>query len=573
MKTIKYLLCLLLLIPAIIACKEDPIVENPSGETIIYSVYISNGGLSGGTRYNGTVDEAAHMVTFTGVSAETDIQHLKFNGKISLGAHFDKESYDFLEGQPNPDASTLNSMIRIVSGENTTDYKVALSLDEPQSKPMVNKIEVQTASGKTVNATIDLSEKMIYLNTPNETEVTVKSVSLIPLRTTYTFTNLINNKLSINNPGYIQLDFMGITDEYRIFFDDAPAAGINFGTPIIHDFSLRTTAWLDFTLLSSSGGENTRSADFDGEYVLIVSRGNGNVTSDIHPKLLTASSILANTTPKEIPLSTNGITGGTYWISSGRLSQGHIYICNLSTALADTDAGRLKLYHYATPGSDPEVILNFNGIFNDETKSTGRFGDNISIDLDEDGNGYVFFGQQTVGEVLRFTITGFTTVSEPLLIKPAMSATYYTCYNKVGADNEYVYTSTVAAQIKLLDKDGAELAGIDKLGDAAHGTDAHIINYNSGRYLIMTSGRQQNSWAFPTLFVYDITTGFNTVAALVNYSQNAPEPVFSYQMGESAASGGCSGIAAWAPVDGRLCLLAAAPRSGFVLIEFPKNQK
>lgn len=566
MKTIKYFL-LLLPILAVMSCnKEEPIVENPSGETVIYNIYISNGGLSGGTRYNGSVDEATHTITFNNVAAETDIQHLIFNGKISLGAHFDKSSYDFLEGQSNQAAQTMTGKIGIISGENAMDYQVILNMEDPQSKPMMSKIEVKTASGNIVSGTIDLSENIIYLNTPKETEVTVQSVSLLPLRTNYTFTNLSNNKLNISNPGYIELNFLGITDRYLILFDDAPAAGINFKAPIIHDFSLKTSnVFPDFT------AENTRSADFDGEYILIVSREGGT-----NPKVLRARDVLANNA-SPIALKTTGVAGGTYAISAGRLMQGHIYICNLSTGLSSTEAGKLKLYYWDTPQSDPQLILDFNGIVNSETTTAGRFGDNISLDLDEEGNGYVYFIHQTAGEILRFTITGFTTVDEPKLIKPEMTATYYGCYNKVGSENEYLYTSTTAPQIKLLDSDGKQLAQIDKLKqndtDASHTTDAHIINYNSGRYLIMTSGRQSASWAFPALFIYDITEGFNTVAALVNYQNTAPNPVYFYQMGESAASGGCAGIAAWAPVDGKLCVLAAAPRSGFVLIEFPKNQR
>jgi hypothetical protein len=566
MKAIKYILFLLPLL-AVMSCKEDAIVENPSGETIIYSLYITNGGLSGGTRYDGTVDEAAKTVTFNNVAAETDIQHLKFNGKISLGAHFDKESYDFLEGQSNPAADNLNATVSIFSGENLSDYRVTVNLTEVQSTPLVNKIEVETASGKVVAGTIDLVEKMIYLNTPSEAEVTLKSISLLPVRTAYTFTNLSNNKLSKNNPGYIELNFMGVTDEYHIFFDEAPAAGINFGAPIIHDFSLKTNnVYPDFA------AEMTRSADFDGEYILIVSREGGT-----NPKLLSARDVLANSAAGSMSLKTDGIAGGTYVISAGRLAQGHIYICNLTTAMADTDAGKLKLYHWETPQSDPQLVLDFNGIIDDANKTTGRFGDNMSLDLDENGNGYVYFVHQTASEILRFTVAGFTAVGEPLLMRPAMGATYYACYNKVGSGNEYLYTSTVAAVIKLLDKDGNELTEANKLQhdglDATHGTDAHIINYNSGRYLIMTSGRQQSAWAYPNLFIYDISEGFNTVAALVNFNNTAPNPVYSYQMGESAASGGCAGIAAWAAVDGKLCILAAAPRSGFVLIEFPKNTK
>ncbi|MDR3219403.1 MAG: DUF4623 domain-containing protein [Dysgonamonadaceae bacterium] len=561
MKTMKYIVILLLPLLTITACKEESIVDNPSGETIVYSVYIANGGLSGGTRYNGIVDEATHTLTFNDVAAETDIQQLKFSGKISLGAHFDQESYDFYNAS-NPAEKVLEKPLNIVSGNNLQEYRVVVNLIDPESDPMVGKIEVETASGRVINGVVDLSEKWIYLNVPNEAEVTVKSIALIPARTSYTFTNAVNNKLSKSNPGYINLSFLGMTDSYRISFDEAPVAGINFGAPIVHDFSTNTTVWSDLV------NENTRSADFDGEYVLLVSREGGTL-----PKLLRASDILSNATPTPIMLSTKDIAGGTYVISSGRLMQGHIYICNLTTGLADTDAGKLKLYHYASPTADPELVLDFGGVINEATTVAGRFGDNMSMDLDEDGNGYAYFVSHIAAGVLRFTVTNFTAVGEPKFIADVPMATYYGCYNQVGAENAYLFTSTAGmSQIQLRDKEGVLLSSLDKLGNAGNGTDAHIINYNSGRYLIMTSGRQQSSWPFPTLFIYDLSEGFNTVAAFVAYNNAQPDPVYTYQLGE-ATQAACSGIAAWAAVDGKLCILAAGPKVGFVLIEFPKNQK
>jgi hypothetical protein len=560
MKTIKYILLLLLPVWVITACKEDPIIENPSGETILYKVYISNGGLSGGTRYDGIVDETNHAVTFNGVAAETDIQHLKFGGKISLGAHFDQESYDFYN-ENAPAESVLKKTIQLISGNNIQEYQVEVNLLDPVSDPMVSKIEVETASGRLVSGAIDLAEKWIYLNVPNETEVTVKSLSLIPARALYTLTEATDNRLSKNNPGYIEINFLDKSDTYRISFDNAPIAGINFGAPIVHDFSTQTTVWPDLA------AENTRSVDFDGEYILLVSREGG--TS---PKLLQVSDILADATPTSILLSNTGMDGGTHVISSGRLMQGHIYICNLTTGLADTDAGKLKLYHYATPASDPELLLDFNGIVDEATTLTGRFGDNMSLDVDENGNGYVFFVNHTAAGVLRFTITNFNAIGEPTWLSDVPTATYYACYNQVGSENAYLFTSPTITQIQLRDKDGVLLTSIDKTGKAGNATNARIVSYNSGRYLIMTSVRQGGMSNPETLFIYDITEGFNTVAALVAYQNTQPEPVYTYELG-NVTQAACNANTAWAAVNGKLVILTASPKVGFALIEFPKNQK
>lgn len=559
MKGIKYILLLLLPVLAITACKDDTIVENPSGETLIYNMYISNGGLSGGIRYNAVYDDATRTLTFNDVAAETDVQHIKFGGKISLGAHFDADSYDFYNPD-TPNDKVLKGGITLTSGNNVTDYNVVINLSDPTSVPLVSKIEVKTSAGRVISGLINTADKMIYLNAPNEEQVTLSSILLVPSRTSYTLTAADGNVISKNNPGTIELNFLGMAETYEISFSKL-LPGINFSAPVIHDFTTNSTVWPDFV------AEDTRSADFDGEHVLIVSRSGG-----LNPKLLKASDILSDGVVAPVALSTDGMAGGTYVISSGRLAQGHIYICNLTTGLADTDAGKLKLYHYADASSTPELILDFNGVVDETITATGRFGDNMSLDLDENGNGYAYFVNHTGAGVLRFTITNFQTVGEAKFISDIASATYYACYNKVDKEDAYLFTSTTVTPIQLRDKDGGLLASIDKLGDAGHGTDAHVVNYNNGRYLMFTSGRQQSSWSFPTLYIYDISEGFSTVPAFNAYNEKRPDPVYTYKLGE-ATQAACTGITAWATVEGKLVILTAGPKAGFALIEFPKNEE
>ena len=218
MKGIKYILLLLLPALGITACKDDDsIIENPSGETLIYNLYIANGGLSGGIRYNAVYNDATRTLTFNDVAAETDVQHIKFGGKISLGAHFDADSYNFY----NPDApneKTLKGGITLTSGENITDYNVIINLSDPASAPLVSKIEVETSTGSVISGLIDPVDKMIYLNTPNEEQVTLKSILLVPTRTSYTLTTAEGNLISKDNPGTIELNFLGMTDTYEISF-------------------------------------------------------------------------------------------------------------------------------------------------------------------------------------------------------------------------------------------------------------------------------------------------------------------------------------------------------------------
>jgi hypothetical protein len=538
------------------SCSEESFVENPSGETIIYNLQIINGDLSGGGRYAGVVDEVAKTITFDNVAAESDISNVKLSGKISLGAHLEAEAYNFLEGN-SPDATTLTKTIQIINVQNKQDYTVTLNLAAPQTEPILSKLDVTTAAGTVVTAFIDLAEKEIYLNTPNEEEVTVGVVVTTPKRTEYTFGNMADGKLSKSNPGTLSLDFLGLTAEYTIFFDRAPAAGINFSAPIIHDFTVNTTLYPSFT------AEFTRSSDFDGEWVLIVDRN--------EPKVLRAADILANNTVSAIPLQTDHLaveTGvETFAISSGQLSHGHIYICNLAGT-----GEKLRVYYYDTPTSAPQKVVEW-------TNTITRFGDNITVNLDENGNGYAYFVRQDPGDkIARFEITNFTTFStEPTFIDPSINVSYYANYNQVGNANSYLLTSTTTSMVRLLDKDGAKIHEVEIVpnqggADAKMGTDAHIVEYNKGRYLVMTSGKRYAYNPASSLFVYDITEGFDLVSSLVKFGENHPEPMYSYAM-DAAFSTASSANTAWAIVDNKLVLYTAAPHCGFALIEFPRNQQ
>ena len=540
---------------ALVSCKDEPFVENPSGETIIYRMEITNGGLTGGSRYTGVIDEAAKKITFN-ISAESDIANVKFSGRLSLGANLDQEAYNFLEGN-SLSATTLTKVIRIANVENYTDYTVTLNLAEPQSPPLLSKLEVTTPAGTVVAAVIDLTGNEIYLNTPDEEEVTVSSFVIVPARTEYVFSNIANNKLSKSNPGKLSLSFFGLTAEYTIYFDRAPAAGINFGAPIIHDFSVKSTIYPSFT------AEITRSSDFDGEYILIVDRN--------EPKVLKAADILASNTVTATPLKVDHLeveTGvETFAVSSGQLSHGHIYLCNLAGA-----GQKLRVYYYETPGSNPQKVLEY-------TNTITRFGDNITVNVDENGNGYVYFVRQDPGDkILRFEITNFTTFSaEPVEITPSINVSYYANYNQVGNLDRYLLSSTTTPIIQVLDKDGAKIYELETVpnaggADAKKGTDVHVVEYNRGRFLIMTSGKRFAYEPASTLFVYDITEGFDLISSLVTFDANRPEPVFSYTM-DAAFSTAPSANTAWAVVNNKLVLYTAAPHCGFALIEFPRNQQ
>lgn len=550
----KYRALYALLLCTFFACaKDDPIVENPSGETFIYKLNIVNGNISGNESYEGTLNKENKTIDFT-IAAETDIQAVRFEGKLSLGARLDKETYDFSE--------SLSQVVQVINGENTDNYRVDISLKEPRQAPVIQKMTVKLSDGSSTEAFISYVDQTVYMKAVESNEVEITSVSCLPKRATHTLTKAVNGKVTKADPGEIVLDFMGLKTSYYLSFANTPVFGADFTSASIYDFSANATG---AALYPDFAAENTRSADFDGNKVLVVSRQGGN-----NPKILYFDDLKNGDTSNEKKLDMTGLSGGTYLISAGRLSHGHVYICNLTTGLSDTDAGALKIYHWQDENATPETVFRFNGILDGTVASTGRFGDNLSVCLDDDGNGYIFLLTQDGTQMLRLDVSGFTAVSNPYVATAPASVSYYASVNRVdGSENEYVLTST-RAPIVLMDKDGNITYKLDAASVPLRGTDARIINFNHERYLVMTSGRAAASDPAQTLYVYDISSGANTVQALTAFEESDKMPVFSYSLDGTSASAYAANTG-WGIVNDKLRLLGAATKAGFVIAEFSKK--
>lgn len=537
------------------ACKEEEYVLNPSGEVFIYKLNITNGGLTGAETYAGTIDEAAKSIAFE-IPAESDIEALKFSGKLSLGAKLDKEAYDLSSGSAD---------IQVLNGENVGVYKVNITLQPATQTPLLQKVVIKDNNGTEKTAFISELDKTIYCGCENASSVEFVEIATLPKRAVKTLTESSDGKtVSANNPGKIFIDFMGLTTEYRISFSGEPVFGADFKAGSVYDYSNNPQG---ADIYADFAAENTRSCDFDGETMLIVSREGG-----IVPKVLKFADIKAGS-PNEKLLNTTGIDGGTYLISAGRLVHKHIYICNLTTSVGEgVDA--LKVYHWANEDAAPETILDFAGEATNATVKGARFGDNISVNLDENGNGYMYFVTQDGTQIVRFDVTAFTTISNPTQITPATTAPYYAAINQVyGSDNEFVYTSTQASLV-LIDRDGNELYKMESGIIPTQGTDARIITYDAERYLIMTSGRN-GSWSgdpVQVFYVYNISEGANTVLALSNLATSGALPIFTYSLEGANCSAPAANTGWGIGDDGNLRLMGAATKAGFAIFEFPEKQ-
>jgi len=336
-----------------------------------------------------------------------------------------------------------------------------------------------------------------------------------------------------------------------------PVYGADFGKPAIFDY---TNNELGNPVYPSFTGALTRGSGFDGEQVLIVSRASGG------PHLLNVSD-LRNYVIAPIPLNQAGVSGGTFPVCAGAQVNGHTYITNLS---GNSAASPLKIYHWTDPTAAPQLIASLvvpNG--------GPRLGDNMSANLDSDGNGYFFFGDNPPSRVVRVKVTGYTQISDPAAFVTATGSSYVMSYNRVGNTSDYIYTG-YEAPIRLANESAVVSYELSSSAVPLRGSDAHVINFNAERYLIMTTAARTGTEAV-VLYVYDITKGSTTREALELFNARADKSaIYEYSLLGPVTSN-CFLQTRWHITknsegeDEKLTLYAAHTDAGFVMIDFPKK--
>lgn len=340
-----------------------------------------------------------------------------------------------------------------------------------------------------------------------------------------------------------------------------PVYGADFKKGTMYDHSVASgSVYPTFT------SALTRGSAFDGEHVLIVTRH----ATGSH---LLKVSDLKNNTVSPISLNLTGVTGGTFPVHSGALVNGRVYIANLSGGLVSP----LKIYYWDNPSSEPHVTT-----FDKNTipGSGVRHGDNMSVNVDENGNGYIYFGDNAATQILRFTVTNYTTINNPTILPTfaGAKATAYMSFNRVGATSDYIFTGFYAP-IAVANEAGGVLYTMNASSTPEKGSDARVITFNGERYLIMCTAARSGS--DPTVFyVYNITKGETTIEALQLFDARTDKsPDFEFSLGGPVNTSPATQTGWYVEKDNdgkdhKLYLYAATCDAGFVICEFPiKSQE
>ena len=338
-----------------------------------------------------------------------------------------------------------------------------------------------------------------------------------------------------------------------------PVYGADFGAPTIYDFTNNALGQPVYPAFSSL---LTRSSDFDGENVFIITR------HEMGSHLLKVSDIRAgNVIPHTMNIT--GISGGTFPISVGAQVNGHSYIASLSGG----QVSPFKIYHWTDPSAEPEVIANINIATIPEAGN--RHGDNMSANLDANGDGYFYFGDNAVSKILRLKVTNYTTISDPTVLPNASGSSYVMSFNRVGNTSDYLYTG-YDAPIRVANESAVISYSLSNTAVPLRGSDARVVYFNGERYLMMTTAARSGSDAV-VLFIYDITKGDGIVDALKIFNDKADKsPVYQYSLlgPVNTTPATKTGWSVTKDADGKdemLTIYTASTDAGFVVIDFPKK--
>ncbi|MDR0693855.1 MAG: DUF4623 domain-containing protein [Prevotellaceae bacterium] len=131
MKSInKYINLLFILFVALfVSCSEEKYdTSNSPDLTIIKSIKIVNGGVTGTETIIGAVDERTKEITFPEVHMDSDLSKVQFEAEMPERATLDSATYDF--SIPEGDAERKRT-IAVVNGSRKREYFVTIKLDVP----------------------------------------------------------------------------------------------------------------------------------------------------------------------------------------------------------------------------------------------------------------------------------------------------------------------------------------------------------------------------------------------------------------------------------------------------------
>ena len=272
------------------------------------------------------------------------------------------------------------------------------------------------------------------------------------------------------------------------------------------------------------------------------------------------------------------------------------YIASAQTRCTAFD-GKYVLICYRNPtADDPSApgahLLKVSDLEQGTSQIAGaanRHGDVMSLNLDKDGNGFVFFPSNDYSETLRIPISNFKNVGTPASIELQSDNKAGMCMhiNRIEGTDDYILSG---ARVNLLGSTG-KLSGMNlALCDeglnskirlntntvAAESDDARLFSFNGARYLLTAPVQfGSTSSATPGMHVYDLTKGGNTQEAFQLFNDaESHAAAYSLLIGGSGliSPGINTNYYVEKDADGNdsvLWLYVGRTETGFAIMKFP----
>lgn len=471
------------------SCKDDD--EDPlKAEITAFSIV--DAGPDQATVIEGAIEGTNIIVA---VPFESDLTALTPEITLSQGAIVTPQS-----GMTLDFSETRNFVVE--NGELQNTYTVTVTKAEPTG-PVLQDMELSSANTEEVyETTVDLLQNQINV-TYNELQahlVYISAIEVGPEGATYE-TSTGTDTLDLSADASITVNYAGDSKEYSVVAE-VTTAGFDVETAtVLFDKSAASQA-----VPTEIADENSRGADFNGQYVFVASRLNGNF---IHYWDINA------TVDEMKNLDMEGVEGGSWVISDVKCAGDAIYACNMVMA---AEGAEFKVYKWANVDAAPEVVLSYT-----TTADNQRLGDALSIVGDPATNGKIIAsnfpgwgGNPEANEFYVFQAEAGefgAPVVWDLALEEAVKVGQYGRVNEIPGEEGLYLASGAEMGITLLDNQGTVVYEVPESVIQFRSFDPQVFEYNGGRYLSYTINREwENSGAFSQ--IVNITEGVDIEAAL-----------------------------------------------------------
>ncbi len=303
---------------------------------------------------------------------------------------------------------------------------------------------------------------------------------------------------------------------------------------------------------SIDDGGNTRGAAFNGEYVFVASRKEGDHVYywDVN-------------TPDAAPqeLSMTDVSGGTFTINDVAAIGNHVFVSNMSFA-----DGNFKIYHWAGVDAEPTVLIDYAAI-------PTRLGDAISVVGDPDVAATIYasgYGSQDV--YVWQMVNGALVSATPEVITFAdWGNVNFARLTASNVDDSYSLLSGPLGVAVVDDLNNISL-NIEQAFFPAWPMYAQAFEYEGGRYLsfIHVNGDPAENM----LYVLDISEGADLLAAMTALSAGtfADAVVHTADIGSVANLNASVSNEVVIDPAGNLWLMGFAAGNGFIVQKLGDNE-